>query len=118
MNLYQVALQLGIAGLVVAVGYKIALVLIRSWREAEKERTKAIGDGLTAIAGAVQAQAGILQTHATADIKSHGEITDRVSRLEGKLDQALTAERAERRRSRQIVTPHGGTPLRPATDEG
>jgi hypothetical protein len=49
---------------------------------------------------------------------SHGAITDRVSRLEGKLDQAF---RAERRQSRQvqIVTPHGGNLFTvPATEEG
>jgi len=61
MDVYQVGLQLESAGLVVSVGYKLALVRIRSWREAEKERTKAIGDQLAAIVASVN-------THAQADM--------------------------------------------------
>ena len=76
---HQVDLQLGIFGLVVSVGYKIALVLIRAWREAERERTKVIGDQFAAIVASVDSRA-------QADIASHGALTDRVSRLEGELD--------------------------------
>lgn len=86
MNLSQVILQLGIAGFVIAVGYQLALRLISNWRETEKERTAVLSVGLTSIADKIQA-------HSIADLESHAELTDRVSRFEGKLDEITRTAR-------------------------
>jgi hypothetical protein len=93
VTLEQVGLQLGIAGLLVVVGYRLAVLLIDRWQttqatqtaafaEAERDRTRALTIGLTSISDRVQ-------THAIADIQSHAEIVDRISRFEGKLDATL-----------------------------
>jgi hypothetical protein len=82
----QIALQLGIAGLLVVVGYRIALVLIKNWRETESERTTALANGLSAITTSVN-------NHSSADIASHerlvaahNELAKSVVRVEAKLD--------------------------------
>lgn len=87
MSLEQVALQLGIAGFVILVGYRIAMKLIENWRATEKERTSALTVGLTSIADKVQA-------HSIADVESHAEMTDRISKFEGKLEQLTRTARA------------------------
>lgn len=112
MNLEQVGLQLGIAGLMLVAGYRIALVLINNWRATEKERTEALTVGLSSIGDKVE-------RHAQADLKSHSELTDRVSRFEGKLDALLEAnERTPVTPLPRVASePHGFYSLTPAKKE-
>ena len=96
MDIQQIGLQLGIAGLLVLVGYRIAVLLIGNWRETEKERTAALAVGFMALVSKVDA-------HHTADLGSHQDIAEGIARVDGKLDQALG-----------WATPAGGT-RRPPT---
>lgn len=76
MDLSQLAVNLGIAGtvvvLVLVVVYRIAILLIRSYRESEKERTQALENGLGAIVDRI------------------ATIGDSVARFEGKLGTAVS----------------------------
>lgn len=79
MDLEQVGLQLGISGLLIYAGVKIALILIANWREAEKERTAALAAGFTALVNKVD-------THHTSDIESHRDMSNGIAELKGKLE--------------------------------
>lgn len=86
LDVKQLALQLGIAGLLIAVGYRIALVLIKNWRETEKERTAALERGFGTITTS-------MNNHSAADIasherlaESHADVREAVVRVEAKLD--------------------------------
>ena len=57
MNIEQLGLQLGIAGLVLLIGYKLAVLLIRNWREAEKERTQVLADNFGGMTESMQRSA-------------------------------------------------------------
>lgn len=96
IDLTSLAVNLGIAGtvivLVIVVGYRIAIRLIRNWRESEKERTAELGVGLGKIADRI------------------ATIGDTVARVEGKLD-------GQRERHRVVTNPTGVPHLR-AVDEG
>ena len=110
LDFNTLAVNLGIAGTVIAlvlvVVYRIAILLIRNWRETEKERTAELGVGLTSIADRVQ-------SHSVADLESHAELSDRVSRFEGKLDQVIRL----RDRNRNKPTSPIGQPLRSVDDD-
>lgn len=78
MNWENLIVQLGISGLVVYVGFKVAMKLIDKWSQGDSERTQAIKEGFA------------------ADIAAHNEITktmiamqSQMSRTEGKLDIVL-----------------------------
>jgi hypothetical protein len=45
MSAQDLAASFGIGGLVIVIGYRLAIVFIRAWRETERERTMAIADG-------------------------------------------------------------------------
>ncbi len=86
----QLFLQLGIAGAMLWVFYKLGGKALDQQRVTDSERTKVIGDGFSAITIKID-------THASADLNGHREIVDRVSRFEGKLDANLDASsRVER----------------------
>lgn len=71
MNIEQVGLQLGIAGFVLAIGYKLAVLLIKNWRETESERTAIMADQFSNITSSVQ------------------RLAEGQAHMHGKLDQAL-----------------------------
>jgi hypothetical protein len=82
-------IQLGISGLVVFAGYKIAILMINHWSQAEAERTKA---GATA----EQARTHEIAQGFRADVEAHqvlsgymNQQTQILSRLEGKFDAAF-----------------------------
>jgi hypothetical protein len=82
-------IQLGIAGLVVFAGFKIAILLINRWSQAESERTKQLGE--SEVARTQEIAAGF-----RADTEAHREMasymnqqTSILSRLEGKFDAAF-----------------------------
>ncbi len=82
----QLVLQLGIAGLIVWVGFKIAMRALDRWSEAEKARTAATADGFRAITNSVN-------THSAADIasherlaESHGEVREAIANIAGQLE--------------------------------
>lgn len=78
MDGYQIGLQLGIAGLIVWVVYKVAMKLggklIDHWAESEKERNAALSDGFKAIVASVN-------NHSVADIASHEKVAESHARL-------------------------------------
>ncbi len=94
----QLLLQLGISGAVLFVGYRIALVLLRNWRESEKERTQVLADGFTSLVNKVDA-------HHRADIESHREMGEQLIEIRTKLDEA--------RWYRDELTPVGVPPPMP-----
>lgn len=112
MNLEQVGLQLGIAGILVVLGYKLARLLInrwgnaqgeqtKAWRETERERTLAISSGLTMIATSIH-------QHSSVDLASHVELAKSVNelgktfaRIEGRLEEAMSRK----------LTPIEGVPI-------
>lgn len=95
MNIEQIGLQLGIAGLLVVVGYKIAILLISRWSATEKERTSALTTGLQQIAASIN-------QHSVADLQSHATLGEAVARIDGKLDALLD--------QRERYTPIHGVP--------
>jgi len=85
----QLIIQLGISGLIVFVGYRIAMRLIDRWTQTESERTKVW-------ATAEDARTKTIQDGFKSDIDAHNEITKAItkqvsvlSRLEGKVDAAF-----------------------------
>jgi hypothetical protein len=85
----QLIIQLGISGLIVFVGYKIAIKFIEAWSRAEAERTK-----MTAAAEADRTKA--IEAGFRSDIDAHNAIVQVLqrhmqvlSRVEGKLDAAF-----------------------------
>lgn len=99
MTIEQLFLQLGIAGAVLFVAYRLFLVLITRWSHADEKRTEVLGEGMKSISSKLDA-------HATADAQSHRDMTDRISKFEGRIDGVLDA--AER------FTPVGGVPTKPS----
>jgi hypothetical protein len=92
LSLQQLALQLGIAGLLVLVGYRVAVLFIARWSETEAARTKSLEVGLGRIADHV------------------GDVRESVAALDGKLNAVLSIGRE---------TPAEGLPiLRRGTTEG
>jgi hypothetical protein len=84
----QLLLQLGISGAVLFVGYQIALVLLRNWREAEKERTQALSHGLKALVDSHATIGAKVDGHHTMDIESHRELGEGLVAIQTKLDEA------------------------------
>lgn len=84
MNTEQLFLQLGIAGAVLLVAYRVFVLLINRWGVADAKRTEALTEGLTSISQKLDA-------HATADAQSHKDMTDRISRFEGRIEGVLDA---------------------------
>jgi hypothetical protein len=100
MDINQVGLQLGIAGSLIIVVYRIFILFIDRWHKVEdrkideeSKRTQTIAIGFKSIAdgfnSGVQTIGDKIERHAQNDIKSHSEMTDRVSRIEGRLEEAL-----------------------------
>lgn len=86
MSPEQIVLQLGIAGLIVWVGYKIAMKWLDRWSESEREKNASIAEGFKSITTSVG-------NHSIADIashdrlaESHAEMREAVVRVEAKLD--------------------------------
>jgi hypothetical protein len=82
----QLVLQLGIAGLIVWVGFKIAMRALDRWRESEQDRTAAIAEGFRSVTSSVN-------THSAADIashnrlaESHGEVREAIASMQGQLE--------------------------------
>lgn len=80
MNVEQLTLQLGIAGLVVGVAYKLGMALIERWSVAEQARAKATAEGFAALVGKVDA-------HHTADIQSHAAMGAQLAGISARLDE-------------------------------
>ena len=99
----QLVLQLGIAGAMLFIGWKIATLLIEKWSIAEAARTKEIAEGFARVTGRVEA-------HHTADIQSHGELARGIAEIRGRLDEA--------RWHREEFTPIGPIPQPPMRSSG
>lgn len=85
----QLILQLGISGLIVFTGFKIAMKLIEQWTKNEAVRT-------AAWTAAEESRTKVIQDGFRSDIEAHGEITKYIhthttvlSRIEGKIDAAF-----------------------------
>lgn len=86
MNPEQLMLQLGLAGALLYVVFKVAMRFIDRWAESEKEKNTAIASGFEAITTSVN-------NHSAADIASHqkladahGQLREVVVRMDEKLD--------------------------------
>jgi hypothetical protein len=97
MNLENLATNISIAALIVLVGYRIALLLIKNWRDTERERTIALAEGFANLVGKVDA-------HHTADIQSHADLGAHLAAIETALWQ------------RRGTPVHGIRPIRAATN--
>lgn len=89
LNPQQIVFQLGIAGLIVWVGYRLAMRAIDRWSEIEKEKTAAVREGFTNITTSVNAHSSVDIASHVALAESHGEVREAVVRLEGKVDATL-----------------------------
>lgn len=78
----QLLLQLGVAGALLFVVYKIALVVIDRWSKAEEARTKVLADGFVSLVNKVD-------NHHNADIASHREMGEALVEVNTKLDTAF-----------------------------
>lgn len=119
LNPSQIIFQLGIAGLIVWVGYRFGIRAIDRWGEIEREKTAAIADGFRSIVATVNA-------HSTADVashvklaESHGELRESVVRVEGKIDAAFDwRERTPVEGVPRIAVPRTITPQRQTAPRG
>ena len=104
LNPEQIVLQLGLAGLIVWVVYKLAMRALDRWHEAETAKTAAIADGFKAVTTSVN-------THSAADIashnrlaESHGEVREAIANMAGQLEgMALREQTGPVRRIPRIV---------------
>ncbi len=78
MSIEQVGLQLGIAGLLLVVIYRISLKLIESWAKSEAARTSVLAAGLESIVTKVD-------NYAISDAKHHLDTSERIAKIEGAL---------------------------------
>lgn len=119
MNPEQLMLQLGLAGALLYVVFKVAMRFIDRWAESEKEKNTAIASGFEAITTSVN-------NHSAADIASHdrmttahGELRDVVVRMDAKIDTIadLTPVTPVRRQTPGSGVPTSGyyPPSRPKT---
>lgn len=89
MDIKQLALQLGIAGLLVLVGYRVALVFIERWGKSEDKRTDAMAAGFASLVVEIRDTREAVTAHAIADTADHGKFADRIGRFEGLLEAAV-----------------------------
>lgn len=82
MDWTQLILQLGISGLIVWAGYKIARLLIERWASNEAKRTEIIGESFSKLVGKVEA-------HHTSDLESHRAMGEAIVEVSTKLDVAF-----------------------------
>lgn len=102
MNIEQVALQLGIAGLIIFVGYKIVQEFLERWSKVEEGRQKEEGRRTDVLEKGFGSIVEKVERHATTDLQSHTDLSTRIARFEGKLDEVLNWQ------ERTPVTPvHG-----------
>ena len=83
MNLEEFAMKFGLPGLLILVWYLIERIRLNRHYASEDKKTDALTAGFTSLGSK-------LDTHARADIESHGEMTDRLSRIEGVLVPLIT----------------------------
>lgn len=89
MTWEQLALQMGISGLVITVGYKIALVLITAWQKSDEARTKALIDGDAQRTLAIrEGFSSVTDVHARL-LDAQQKIAVGISRLDAKISAAL-----------------------------
>lgn len=73
MDAQQIVVQLGIAGLLIVVGFKIAMVFIDRWAKTEDKKTEALTAGFKAIADRVDAHTQLDMASHTALVHAHTE---------------------------------------------
>jgi hypothetical protein len=89
MQLDSMFLQLGIAGAMLLVGYRIVLRWMATQREAEKERTEAQRESEKERTQAIrEGFAADIAAH-NAIVSKMGSLDNRFSRVEGRIDQIL-----------------------------
>lgn len=81
----QVALQLGLAGLIVLVWYRLERARITATSLTDQQRTEALTIGFQSIGGKID-------THTAADLESHAQLKEQISRVEGKFDGILDGQ--------------------------
>lgn len=75
MNIEQLLIQLGTAGAVIWAVVKLGTKFIDNWRATEGERTRELSAGMQSISNRIEA-------HHTADIQSHREMSEQLTRIE------------------------------------
>lgn len=85
MQLEQLALQLGLAGFLVLVWYRLELIRIKNHAVTEDKKTAALTVGFQSLGGKID-------THTSADLESHARLLESVSRVEGKFDAILDGQ--------------------------
>lgn len=124
MNPEQLLLQLGLAGAILFVVYKLGMKWLDKWAEGEKAKNATLADGFAAITTSVN-------THSAADVASHEKLSASVAahreqtvafhnRIEGKLDAALDLTPRPQEIPRRALTPPRGvySQTRPKTSGG
>ena len=127
MNPEQLLLQLGLAGAILFVVYKLGMKWLDKWSEGEKQRNSALADGFREITTSVN-------THSAQDTAAHERLATAFyahkeqaatndARIEGKLDAALDLTPAPqsipRRQTPAQGVPQGYyPPSRPKTSGG
>lgn len=108
MNPEQLMLQLGLAGALLYVVFKISMRALDRWGENEKEKTKAISEGFAAVTTSVNRHSEVDNASHARLAEAHGELRDAVVRVEAKMDTIadLTPVKPMRRQ-----TPAEGIPV-------
>lgn len=80
LNPEQLILQLGVAGALLFVVYKLTTLAIERWGKIEDAKTAAIAEGFKSITSSIN-------THHQADIRSHQEMATGIAEIKGMLTE-------------------------------
>lgn len=86
MTLEAMFLQLGVAGAMLLVFWRLGTMLIESWSRSDAARTETFRAGLSELNAT-------LDKHAADDAASHREMTKQVALVHGKMDGIMTERR-------------------------
>lgn len=91
MSFEQVALQLGLAGVIVMVWYRLEMARLNRQAITEDKKTAALTVGFQSLGNRID-------HHTTADLASHAQLLEQVGRVEGKFDAVLDGQKRNKRK--------------------
>lgn len=104
VNLEQLGLQLGLAGLLILVGFKTAMVFIDRWGKVEDKKTDALAAGFKAITDRFDAHARVDQDGHTAIAQAHSAMIQRFIEHKGEIESQFEEMKGILRASGIVLT--------------
>jgi hypothetical protein len=105
MDLEKVAYSFGLPGLLIFIWYLLERQKNIRLEKSDEAKLKIEDKKVDALTIGFQSLSGKIDAHAVTDIKSHSELFEKVSRIEGLIDGR------ELERERTGMTPVGGVPI-------